>query len=184
MNDLTAKQAAFVAAYLETGHIQGAAIKAGYAERGAHVTGSRLLRNPKIAAKIKTMRQKAETASTFTLGEAISILAVIARGDDHPMARIRAIETAARLLNWESPHQGEVNLIVTYVDDGPSHRHEPTPQPVVEQNVVALDKTVGEQSDPPREPKPQPEPAPKQKIRLYRDRGFYTIGHEAMKNQR
>jgi len=175
---LTQKQQRFVDAYLETGHIQNAAIKAGYARSGAHVEGSRLLKNPKVLAKIVAARKQAEDAATFTLGEAVSILADIARGEEHPMARIRAIETAARLLNWESPHQGEVNLIVTYVDDGPSHRHEPTPQPVVEQNVVALDKTVGEQSDPPPEPKPQPEPAPKQQVRLYRDRGFYTIGKD------
>ncbi len=172
MNDLTAKQAAFVAAYLETGHIQNAAIKAGYARNGAHVEGSRLLKNPKVLAKIVAARKQAEDAATFTLTEAVNILADIARGEEHPMARIRAVEAAARLLNWESPHQGEVNLVVTYVDDGPSHRHEqlpelkhePTPQP------------VGEQSDPP--PKPQPEPAPKQDVRLYQGRGFYTIGKD------
>ncbi len=148
MNDLTAKQAAFVAAYLETGHIQHAAIRAGYSERGAHVTGSRLLRNPKIAAKIKTMRQKAETASTFTLGEAVSILADIARGDDHPMARIRAVEVAARLLSWEV-QQGDVTLRVEYVNPLPPR---------------TVPRTVAPKPSP--EPEPEPTPTPPKKKAL------------------
>lgn len=167
---LTQKQQRFVEAYLAGETIQAAALKAGYAKSGAHVEGSRLLKNPKVLAKIHAGRKQAENVAAFTMSEAVSILADIARGEDHPMARIRAIETAARLLNWESPHQGEVNLIVTYADDGPSHRHEQLPE------LKHEPTPVGEQSDPP--PKPQPEPAPKQEVRLYRDRGFYTIGKD------
>ena len=133
---LTQKQQRFVDAYLETGHIQNAAIKAGYAKSGAHVEGSRLLKNPKVLAKIHAARKAAETASTFTLGEAVSILADIARGDDHPMARIRAIETAARLLSW-GVQQGDVTLRVEYVNPLPPRtvprtvppKPEPTPEP-------------------------------------------------------
>lgn len=141
MNDLTAKQAAFVEAYLKDGHIQHAAIKAGYAERGAHVTGSRLLRNPKIAAKIKTMRQRAETASVLSMTEAVNILAIIARTSRSDFAKIRAIETAARLLSWEV-QQGDVTLRVEYVNPLPPRTVAPKPSP---------------------EPEPTPEPTPPKK---------------------
>ena len=142
MNDLlTARQSAFVAAYLETGHIQRAAIKAGYAERGAHVTGSRLLRNPKIAAKIRTMRQKAENASALSMTEAVNILAAIARTSRSEFAKIRAIETAARLLSWEV-QQGDVTLLVEYVNPLPPRTVAPKPSP---------------------EPEPEPEPTPPKK---------------------
>ena len=143
MNDLTAKQAAFVTAYMENGHIQHAAIKAGYAERGAHVTGSRLLRNPKIAAKIKAMRQKAENASALSMTEAVNILAAIARTSRSEFARIRAIETAARLLSWEV-QQGDVTLRVEYVNPLPP-------------------RTVAPKPSPEPEPSPTPEPTPPKK---------------------
>jgi len=45
---LNAKESAFVREYLKEQHVTKAAVKAGYAERSAHVTGSRLLKNPKI----------------------------------------------------------------------------------------------------------------------------------------
>jgi phage terminase small subunit len=147
MNDLTAKQAAFVAAYLETGHIKNAAIRAGYSRSGAHVEGSRLLKNPKVLAKIVAARKQAEDAAAFTLGEAIAILASIARSDEHPMARIRAIETAGRLLSWEV-QQGDVTLRVEYVNPSPplSVTPKPSPEP---------------------EPTPPPEPKPKPMAKLY-----------------
>ncbi len=51
---LSAKQKAFVTAYLINGfNATKAAIAAGYANGSAHVTGSRLLRNAKVAAAIK-----------------------------------------------------------------------------------------------------------------------------------
>lgn len=57
-NDLTGKQQAFVAAYLSNGfNATKAAVKAGYAADGAHVEGSRLLRNAKVAAAIATAFQ-------------------------------------------------------------------------------------------------------------------------------
>lgn len=141
---LTQKQQRFVDAYLAGETIQHAAIKAGYAKSGAHVEGSRLLKNPKVLAKIHAARKAAETASTFTLGEAISILADIARGEEHPMARIRAIETAARLLSWEV-QQGDVTLRVEYVNPLPPRTVAPKPSP---------------------EPEPTPEPTPPKKKAL------------------
>lgn len=150
MDDLTAKQAAFVAAYLETGHIQRAAVAAGYAKSGAHVTGSRLLRNPKIAAKIKAMRQKAENASALSMTEAANILAAIARTSRSEFAKIRAIETAARLLSWEM-QQGDVTLRVEYVDPPRTVEPKPKPEPKPEPT-------------PPHAPAPEPKPKPMAKL--------------------
>ena len=57
-NDLTGKQQAFVAAYLSNGfNATKAAVDAGYAPDSAHVEGSRLLRNAKVAAAIATAFQ-------------------------------------------------------------------------------------------------------------------------------
>ncbi len=52
MNKLTAKQERFVAEYLIDLNATQAAIRAGYAEKGAAVEGSRLLANPKLAAAV------------------------------------------------------------------------------------------------------------------------------------
>jgi len=52
MNNMTAKQERFVAEYLIDLNATQAAIRAGYAEKGAAVEGSRLLANPKVAAAV------------------------------------------------------------------------------------------------------------------------------------
>ncbi len=52
MNKMTAKQERFVAEYLIDLNATQAAIRAGYAEKGAAVEGSRLLANPKVAAAV------------------------------------------------------------------------------------------------------------------------------------
>lgn len=147
---LTQKQQRFVEAYLAGETIQHAAAQAGYAKNSAHVEGSRLLKNPKVLAKIVAARKQAEDAATFTLGEAINILASIARSDEHPMARIRAIETAGRLLSWEV-QQGDVTLRVEYVNPSPPLSVTPKPSPEPE-------------STPPPEPTP---PKPKPMAKLY-----------------
>ena len=54
---LTLRRQKFVSEYVETGNATQAARLAGYAERSAHVTGSRLLRNDKVAAAIEIERQ-------------------------------------------------------------------------------------------------------------------------------
>lgn len=51
--DLTPKQAAFAREYLVDLNATQAAIRAGYAPRSAEMTGSRLLRNDKVAAAVQ-----------------------------------------------------------------------------------------------------------------------------------
>ena len=49
---LTARQERFVAEYVICLNASQAALKAGYSENGAEVTGCKLLKNPKVAAAI------------------------------------------------------------------------------------------------------------------------------------
>lgn len=51
-------QAVFVAEYLVDGNATRAATAAGYSEHTASVTGSKLLRNPKVAAELAKKREK------------------------------------------------------------------------------------------------------------------------------
>lgn len=53
-----ARRARFVAEYLANPNGTRAAINAGYAEKGAHVTGSRLLRDPNVRAAIEAGQAK------------------------------------------------------------------------------------------------------------------------------
>lgn len=54
--ELTEKQRLFCLYYIKTFNATHAAIKAGYAKDSAHVMGSQLLRNPKVAEEIKRIK--------------------------------------------------------------------------------------------------------------------------------
>lgn len=56
MSELNTRQALFVKEYLVDLNATQAAIKAGYAAKGAEVTGSKLLRNPKVSAVIEAAK--------------------------------------------------------------------------------------------------------------------------------
>jgi phage terminase small subunit len=58
-DSLTAKQAKFISNFLVTGNGTGAALASGYGRAGAHVTASRLLRNPKVQKALQA-RQSAD----------------------------------------------------------------------------------------------------------------------------
>ena len=72
---LTAKQAAFVKAYLIDSNGKKAAIKAGYSKAGAEVAAPRLLRHPKVAEALnhaKSPPQESEKPGpTFDLAAAM-----------------------------------------------------------------------------------------------------------------
>lgn len=59
-SELNVKQKLFCENYVVLHNIQQAAIKAGYAETGAHVQGHRLLKNAKVRAYIKELQSDAE----------------------------------------------------------------------------------------------------------------------------
>ncbi|MDE3837923.1 terminase [Bacillus methanolicus] len=57
-DELTEKQRLFCIYYVKSFNATQAAIKAGYAPESAHVEGSRLLRNAKVSAEIKRIKQE------------------------------------------------------------------------------------------------------------------------------
>ena len=68
---LTPKQAAFVAEYVKDGNATQAAIRAGYAQSSAHVTGHELLKHPKISEALTKVREQAVERVEAKLEEAI-----------------------------------------------------------------------------------------------------------------
>lgn len=118
---LTAKQAAFVAAYLVDSNGKRAAIKAGYSKAGAEVAASRLLRHPKVAAALKKAKSEAaaapapakpdQSAARFDLASAMQhkdprafLLAAMNDLDLEPKLRIDA---AKSLMPFEYAKKGE-----------------------------------------------------------------------------
>ena len=61
VSELTEKQILFCLYYLKLRNITMAAIKAGYGKAGAHVAGSRLLRNVKVRAYLDKLREEIRT---------------------------------------------------------------------------------------------------------------------------
>lgn len=75
------RRARFVAEYLKDFNAQQAAIRAGYAKGSAHVTASRLLRDPVIAAQIGAAHAKANALAEITVERTRQEIARIAFGD-------------------------------------------------------------------------------------------------------
>jgi phage terminase small subunit len=107
---VTPKERAFVNAYCGKAKGNGtkAAELAGYAKSGAHVTASRLLRNPKVAKAVAERQQRAEKASIATSDELDEILTNIARrAKFSPKDRIRAI---SEINKTRGRHSSTVNV--------------------------------------------------------------------------
>ena len=66
MNKLTAKQQRFVAEYLVDLNATQAAIRAGYANSGASVEGTRLLANAKVSAAVAAAQAKRSERTEIT----------------------------------------------------------------------------------------------------------------------
>lgn len=69
--ELTERQRLFCIYFVKSFNATSSAIKAGYAPTGAHVEGSRLLRNPKVAEYIRALKQDM-TSNLFL--EAVDVL--------------------------------------------------------------------------------------------------------------
>lgn len=82
--DITHRQLKFVVEYLVDLNATQAAIRAGYAKKGAHVHASRMLRNPKIMAEIdrrrKVTQERVEVKTEDVLREILR-LAMVDIGD-------------------------------------------------------------------------------------------------------
>jgi len=71
---LHVKEAAFVREYLKEQHVTKAAIKAGYAEKSAHVTGSRLLKKPNIIEAITKAQGKIMDKVDIQVGHVLKVI--------------------------------------------------------------------------------------------------------------
>ncbi len=96
---LTVRQAAFVAAYTATGNATQSAITAGYAESSAAVTGSQLLRHPKVAAALANVHTKAVERVQVKLSQ------------DAAVASAEwIVEKAAELVTYGTSYQPKRNM--------------------------------------------------------------------------
>ncbi len=71
---LTAKRERFCREYLIDLNATAAAKRAGYTERSAHVTGCRLLKNDKVAARIAALQAEAADRNEVTHDEVLAML--------------------------------------------------------------------------------------------------------------
>ena len=111
---LTLRRQKFVSEYVETGNARASAREAGYAERSAHVTGSRLLRNDKVAAAIEvereTLRVRASLDQDMILGELLSLYREARRAGSYSAAA-RCLQLVAKMSGLDEPEpQVDSNL--------------------------------------------------------------------------
>ena len=101
LRKLSVKQAMFVQEYLKDFNGGQAAIRAGYSETGASVTGHRLLSYPNVLASLKKAQDERAIRVNITQDEVLSMLRVEAKGegqDTNAAARIRANELLGKHL--------------------------------------------------------------------------------------
>jgi phage terminase small subunit len=92
--DLTDQQRLFADYYFELNHGTKAAIKAGYAEKAAHVQASKLLKNGKVREYIeglhKERRERIMNRLAAYAEEAVEDLRVLAKDADSEAVRLQA----------------------------------------------------------------------------------------------
>lgn len=109
--ELTGKERRFVAEYLHDFHQRNAAIRAGYSERSADVTASRLLRK----AKIRTAVDLGFHLAAMPAAEVVARLSEEARADMSDFLRIdeEEITLTWSLLPIPTTEDGEIDLAGT-----------------------------------------------------------------------
>lgn len=103
---LTPKQAAFVREYQVDLNATQAAIRAGYAEASAHVTGSQLLRLPKVTTELAKVQSKALERVQAAQSEAAAVASaqwII----DKSVALVERCTQAVPVLNSKGEPTGE-----------------------------------------------------------------------------
>jgi len=108
---LTRKQKAFCIEYVKDFNGQKAAERAGYSQRTARNTASRLLKIDTIANKI----DKHLESLKMDADEALRLLAEKARNADSESVQVRALETIVKVHGLASEkHEGELTFKVIY----------------------------------------------------------------------
>ena len=100
-SSLTAKQERFVEEYLIDLNATQAAIRAGYSEKGAHVRGSELLSNRKIADAIALGRKRLSEESGITQAfvlECITEAITLSKGGENVMGIYKGAELLGKHL--------------------------------------------------------------------------------------
>lgn len=109
--ELTPKQRAFVREYLIDLNATQAAIRAGYAESGASVEGSRLLANAKIASAVEAAMALRAKRTDVTADRVLQELAKIGFSDIR-----KAVRWQSSLITEEdNPDGGDIAVIKTVV---------------------------------------------------------------------
>ena len=81
-NSLTERQSKFCTCYVELANGKQAAIKAGYSERTAEATASRLLRNNKVHDEITRIREKKLKGSIATGQQVMEFFTRVMNGEE------------------------------------------------------------------------------------------------------
>ena len=155
MATLTLKRQSFAREFAISGNGTQSAVAAGYSERSAHVTASRLLRVANVAAAIEAERGRLRERSDLRTDDVIRGLRQIAEDDSAKNSdRIRAYELLGKHLRLfvdrvETMHSVDVPELKTYslrelhelrdlmVDSGSAR--EPASQPAIEVEARVLD---------------------------------------------
>lgn len=148
---LTAKQAAFVNAYLKTRNATRSAIAAGYSKRSATTEGPRLLENAGVAKAIAALTLKAAKRAEVTAADVLEGLRREAEGlgeDTCSSARISAwswLGKALQLFTENVHHTGEVRVIDPYAEPKEKAKEpepeEPTPATPMPAFAEAFDES-------------------------------------------
>lgn len=81
-NTLTKKERIFADEYIKTTNATQSAIKAGYAENSASVTGSKMLRKPKVRQYIDTVMNERSKNTIATADEVLEYLTRVMCGEE------------------------------------------------------------------------------------------------------
>ena len=81
-NTLTKKERIFADEYIKTTNATQSAIKAGYAENSASVTGSKMLRKPKVRQYIDAVMNERSKDTIATADEVLEYLTRVVRGEE------------------------------------------------------------------------------------------------------
>lgn len=79
---LTEKERIFADEYIKTTNATQSAIKAGYAENSASVTGSKMLRKPKVRKYIDNVMEKRSKNTIATADEVLEYLTKVMNGEE------------------------------------------------------------------------------------------------------
>lgn len=140
---MTLRQQKFVQNYLKVGNAKRAAIDAGYSEKTAAVTASKLLTNPNISQAVAACRAESASSSIADYTECCERLTEIARESGGPVA-IKAIERLAKMRGYDTP----VKVAPTSPDGAESYRPPVmTPDEAVAVYLEAIERAVAHGRD-------------------------------------